>query len=296
MAKSHRGMIVFAVVLVLIAALIGTAYATRDRSSASGTSITAVGSTALQPLVEAAGEEYSKENAGIFINVQGGGTGTGLSQVSQGAVDLGNSDVFAQEKKGIDASKLVDHTVAVVGITPILNKDVGVDNLTQDQLIQIFTGKITNWKDVGGNDQKILIINRATGSGTRAAFEKWGLKNHQSVEAQEQDSSGMVRSIVSTTPGAISYVAFAYENSSVAVPKVNGVTATDSNVTTGQYPIWSYEHIYTKGQPKPAVQKFIDYILSDKIQATLVKKLGYISVQDMKITRDLNGQVTNKAA
>ncbi|MGO3317077.1 MAG: phosphate ABC transporter substrate-binding protein PstS family protein [Leuconostoc mesenteroides] len=293
MSKSYRGPIVLTIVAVVVAAALGTAYAMRDKS-ASNTSITAVGSTALQPLVEAAGEEYAKDNLGTFINVQGGGTGTGLSQVSQGAVDIGNSDVFAEEKEGIDAKKLTDHQVAVVGIAPLLNKNNGVKNLTTKQLIAVFTGKVMNWKEVGGNDQKIVIINRAAGSGTRATFEQWGLNGAQSTEAQEQDSSGMVRSIVSTTPGAISYAAFGYIDDSVVAAKVNGVKPTKQNVVSGKYAIWSYEHVYTKGKPSEPVAKFLKYLTSKKVQSTLVSKLGYISIHDMKISRDVNGQVTRK--
>ncbi|MGB2509859.1 phosphate ABC transporter substrate-binding protein PstS family protein [Leuconostoc suionicum] len=293
MSKSYRGPIVLTIVAVAVAAALGTAYAMRDKS-ASNTSITAVGSTALQPLVEAAGEEYAKDNLGTFINVQGGGTGTGLSQVSQGAVDIGNSDVFAEEKEGIDAKKLTDHQVAVVGIAPLLNKNNGVKNLTTKQLTAVFTGKVTNWKEVGGNNQKIVIINRAAGSGTRATFEKWGLKGAQSIEAQEQDSSGMVRSIVATTPGAISYAAFGYVDNTVVAASVDGVKPTKQNVVSGKYAIWSYEHVYTKGKPTKPVAKFLKYLTSKKIQSTLVPKLGYISIHDMKISRDVNGHLTKK--
>ncbi|GMA69341.1 phosphate ABC transporter substrate-binding protein [Leuconostoc litchii] len=263
MSKSYRGPIVCTIVAVAVAAAFGTAYAMRDKS-ASNTSITAVGSTALQPLVEAAGEEYAKDNLGTFINVQGGGTGTGLSQVSQGAVDIGNSDVFAEEKEGINAKKLVDHQVAVVGIAPLLNKKNGIKNLTTKQLTAVFTGKVTNWKEVGGNDQKIVIINRAAGSGTRATFEKWGLHGAQSIEAQEQDSSGMVRSIVATTPGAISYAAFGYIDNSVVAGSVNGIKPTKQNVVAGKYAIWSYEHVYTNGTPTKPVAQFLKYLTSKK--------------------------------
>jgi phosphate transport system substrate-binding protein len=255
-----------------------------------GESITAVGSSALQPLVESAGESYSSENPGKFVNVQGGGSGTGLSQVQSGAVQIGNSDLFAEEKKGIHADKLVDHQVAVVGITPIVNKGVGVKNITSKQLKDIFTGKVTNWKQVGGNDIKVVLLNRAQGSGTRATFEKWVLEGESAKAAQEQDSSGMVRSIVGQTPGAISYVAFSYVDKTVHSLSIDGIEPNDANVTTGKWIIWAYEHMYTKGKPTNLTKQFLDYCLSDKVQKKLVKKLGYISVNDMKVKRDATGK------
>lgn len=260
----------------------------------SGESITAVGSSALQPLVEAAAEQYQTDNLGVFINVQGGGSGTGLSQIQQGAVAIGASDLFAEEKAGIDASKLVDHKVAVVGITPIVNKNVGVKNLTTVQLRRLFTGELTNWKQVGGKDLPVVVVNRAQGSGTRATFEKWVLGDRQPIPAQEQDSTGMVRSIVANTPGAISYVAFSYVDKNVRVLNLNGVAPTDKNVTTNAWPIWSYEHLYTKGQPTGLTKRFLTYIQSAATQKKLVAKMGYIPITAMQVDRDVKGNVTKR--
>ncbi|MCE2137984.1 phosphate ABC transporter substrate-binding protein, partial [Streptococcus thermophilus] len=102
------------------------------------------------------------------------------------------------------------------------NKKAGITNLTQQQLIQIFTGKVTNWREVGGRNLPITLINRAQGSGTRKTFERYALKGNQSVDSQEQDSSGLARSIVASTPGAISYVAFSYLDNSVQTVNVDG--------------------------------------------------------------------------
>ncbi|KST53176.1 phosphate ABC transporter substrate-binding protein PstS [Enterococcus durans] len=256
-----------------------------------GESITAVGSSALQPLVETVAESYQTENPGKFINVQGGGSGTGLSQVQSGAVDIGNSDLFAEEKSGIDASALVDHRVAVVGITPIVNKGVGVKDISMENLRMIFTGEITNWKEVGGKDQPVVILNRASGSGTRSTFEKWVLDGETAIRAQEQDSSGMVRQIVADTPGAISYVAFSYVTDDVATLSIDGVEPKDENVTTNKWTIWAYEHMYTKSQPKELTKEFLEYILSDDVQNNIVGELGYIPVSKMEVERDWEGNV-----
>ncbi|KRN28478.1 phosphate transport system substrate-binding protein [Lactobacillus selangorensis] len=263
-----------------------------SEKNAQQASITAVGSTALQPFVEAAAEQYTSDHYGVFVNVQGGGSGTGLSQIQEGAVAIGNSDLFAEEKPGIDAKKLVDHKVAAVGITPIVNKKDGIKNLTLNQLRDVFAGKIKNWKEVGGKDIPIVLVNRSQGSGTRSTFERWVMRGKQPAAAQEQDSTGMVRQIVSSTPGAISYVAFTYVDKTVQSLSIDNVQPLDKNVENNTWPIWSYEHMYTKGQPTGLTKKFMQYVLSPSIQESILPKMGYIPISHMQVSRDANGRIT----
>lgn len=255
--------------------------------------ITIVGSSALQPLIEQAGNDYHLAHLSSNIVVQGGGSGTGLSQVQAGAVQVGTSDVFAETQKGIDAKKLEDFPVAVVGIVPIANKGVGVKNLSPEQLSDIFTGKITNWRQVGGKNQSIIVINRSRGSGTRATFEDLILKGKDAVNSQEQDSNGTVKKIVNSTPGTISYISFPYANDqNIQKISINHVQPENKNIPTNKWPLWSYEHMYTKGKPNKATAAFIKYVLSEKVQKDLVPKIGYISVYEMRVTRNSQNKVT----
>ncbi|MEC0180712.1 phosphate ABC transporter substrate-binding protein PstS family protein [Paenibacillus peoriae] len=258
--------------------------------------ILAVGSTALQPLVEQAGQKFMAVDKykGIAVQVQGGGSGTGLTQVSGGQADIGNSDVFAKEKLESGADELVDHQVAVVAMSAVANPKVGVTDLKKDQLVQIFTGKITNWKQVGGVDQKIVIVNRPSSSGTRATFEKYALgqKTEDLPGSIQEDSSGTVKKLIAETPGAIGYLALSYIDNTVTALKFDGVEANVENVEQGKYPVWAYEHMYTKGEPKEHVKAFLDYILSDEIQKSDVVDLGYIPVSGMQVKRDADGNIT----
>lgn len=273
--------------IACLSVLLLTACAGKNKEN----SVTAVGSTALQPLAQKAGSDYQAENPKYNLIVQGGGSGTGLSQVETGAVNIGNSDIFAEEKEGIHADKIKDHKVAVVGITPVVNEDNGVSNLSSKQLEDVFTGKVKNWKQLGGKDLPIIVINRAQGSGTRSTFEKYVLHGKQAVKSQEQDSNGTVKKIVQNTPGTISYLSLPYLNPEIKPLSVDNVKATYQNITTNKWKIWSYEHMYTKNQPTEATTKFVDYLLSKEVQYKLVKEAGYVSIHDMKVQKDSHGNV-----
>jgi len=259
-------------------------------SSLSGT-ITAAGSSALKPLADDAADSFLNDHPDVSITIDAGGSGEGLKQVSEGTVDIGNSDVAAEDKLDETAAKeLVDHQVCVVTMAPIVNKDVaeaGVKSLTKEQLISIFTGKTTNWKDVGGPDEDIVLVTRPESSGTRATFQKYALDGNEEASntSMETDDSGVLLTNVKSTNGAIGYVALSYLTGDAGVETVaiDDVEPTLENTYSGKYPVWTFEHMYTKGEPNKVTKAFLDYITGDEY-GTQMEKLGYGVASKMTVT------------
>ena len=242
-------------------------------------SITGSGSSALLPLVKDAAEKFKANNKDVTITLNAGGSGTGLKQVSDGSVDMGNSDVPAETKLDkAKAEKLVDHKVCVMTVATIVNKDVGVKNLTRQQLQDIFTAKVTNWKDVGGPDKPIVLATRPKTSGTRALFKQYAINGAEEADNKslETDNSGILIQSVAQNPGAIGYVALPYliNDKSVDVLSIDGVEPTLENTYSGKYAVWGYEHIYTSKEPKAAVKAFLEYIMGDEY-GKRIEELGY---------------------
>jgi phosphate transport system substrate-binding protein len=248
-------------------------------------SITASGSTALQPLVAKAATLYQAKCPGATITVSGGGSSTGLSNVASGVSDIGDSDVPVTNAKTIDASTVKDHQVAIVVFAVIVNPSTGVTGLSSSQVKDIFTGKVTNWKDVGGGNVPITLIERKPGSGTRLSFDKimMGGQQESASPASTQDSTQLVLQGVAGAPGGVSYIGVSSANSSVVAVTIDGAHPDASSVTIGSYKLWSHEHMYTKASGAPGLATaFIDYMLSSDFQTGSVTQLGYLPINTTK--------------
>ena len=260
--------------------------------------VTYDGASSFQALVEAAGEKFMDENPDVSITGSGNGSGKGLTAVASGTVTIGNSDVFAETKLEADqAADLVDHEVAVVGMGPVVSKNVTVDDLSLEQLKGIFSGQITNWKDLGGDDAEIVVLNRKAGSGTRATFEAavFGTETTDFKGAAELDKSGDVQTQMGSTDNAISYLDFShFDDSKFNAIKVGGVEPKSENVLDDSFKIWATEHMYCKKDADEVTKAFLEFMLSDDVQGSLVEKQGFIPVSEMKVTKDASGKVSAK--
>jgi phosphate transport system substrate-binding protein len=244
--------------------------------------ITAAGSTALAPLAQAVAADYQKQCPGATITVNLGGSKTGLSDVEGGNVQIGDSDIFRLPTQ----TDLVDHQVAVVVFVMVVNPQVtGVTNLTTAQLQGIYSGTITNWKQVGGPDMKIVVVSRPASSGTRATFQQYILGGPEKITGPSSlvsDSTGTVATEVKQTAGAIGYITLGSAQSLSLTPlSIDGNSPTNTSlVESNTYKFWNIEHMYTKGPASGLTQAFIDYMFSSTAKQEEAK-LAFLSTTQM---------------
>lgn len=249
--------------------------------------LTIAGSSALLPMMQAAAAQFQSTNPNLQITVTGGGSGAGRSQVCGGQIDIGDSDVKLSDKEKTDfkCDDAVETPVAIQAFAPVANKQGpgATTNLTKQQLIDIFTGKTTNWKDVGGDDQEIVLINRAKGSGTRSNMAKFlfaGDDAQFATGASEEDNSETVLQTVSQTPGAVSYLGFAYlSNEEILAFSIDGVAPNKEDIQSGKWPIGGPGYAITKGEPNSLAKAFLDFVTSaDWQNGDAFSKLGFVPV------------------
>jgi phosphate transport system substrate-binding protein len=249
--------------------------------------ITASGSTALAPLVEAVAKDYQAKCSGSSITVNLGGSKTGLSQVESGAVPVGNSDIPALSTQ----TDLVDHQVAVVTFALVANPKVtGVKSLTIAQIKGIYSGSIKNWSQVGGPSLPIVVVSRPASSGTRATFQKYILGGPETVSGPSNlttDSTGTLITNIKQTDGAIGYAALGpATKAGLTLLSIDGNAPTVANTKSNTYKFWNIEHMYTKGKPTQLAQALIDFMQSDqgKQEAASQKFVALVDMSSSSIT------------
>ena len=236
--------------------------------------ITISGSTSVGPTMEVLAEVYEKDND-VNIEVQQVGSSAGIKNTIDGTSDLGMSsrDLKDEETKEVDGTQ-----IAIDGIAVITNTANKVTNLTSEQVKDIFTGKITNWKEVGGEDAQIVVVSREDGSGTRDGFQDiLGFESDELIkDAQICDGSGNVKSTVEGNENAIAYISFGYLGDTLNDVKIDGVEPTDANVVDGKYPISRPFIVVNKKDGLSDVAKaFVDFIMSEEGQ-NIVAEEGFI--------------------
>lgn len=272
---------------VLVASLGMAGCGDKDKdASADKSSVVIAGSTSVQPLSEAMAESYMKNNPKVKIQVQGGGSGQGIKSIEEKIADIGSlSREVKDEEKAAVAEKYV---IAKDGVAVVVNKDVKVGDLTLEQIKGIYTGKIANWKQVGGADKPITVVSREDGSGTRGAFtEITGVLEKDSAgkevdnttkNALVQPSTGAVKETVAKTPDSIGYVSLGALDESVKAVKVEGVEATVDNVLADKYKIQRPFVYVVNSELSDTAKAYIDFVLGSEGQK-IVEENGFIPVK-----------------
>ena len=231
-------------------------------------SVSMSGSTSMEKLANAVAESFMEKYPNVTVTAEFTGSSAGIESVLAGSVDIGNSSRNLKDDE--KSAGAVENIVAIDGI----------EDLTKDQLVSIYTGETKNWSEVGGDDQAIVVVGREAGSGTRGAFEELLDIADACVYANELDSTGAVMAKVASTPGAIGYVSLDVVDDSVKALKLDGVDATEENIKAGNYALSRPFVMATKGEiseQKTEVQALFDYLSSDEGKA-LIKSVGLITV------------------
>ena len=261
----------FALVILLLTAVFGAGcISTEDTET-----ISIAGSTTVLPVAQAAAEEYMNQHSNADIQVSGGGSGVGATSVIGGTSDIGmlSRDLKASEK---DGNTLKEFVVGKDGIALVGHPSNTVSDLSLEQVKAIYQGEITNWKEVGGADLKIVLIGRDSSSGTREFFTEFVLdKEDAAKNMQELNSNGAVAQAVSITPGAIGYVSLEYVDDSLKAFSIGGVAPTVENVISGVYEINRPLLMVTNGEPEGLAADYLAFILSEEGQQIL-KDSGFI--------------------
>lgn len=235
------------------------------------------GSTTIQPIAEVAAEEFTASNPEMDVLVSGVGSSAGIENVSSGTSDIGTSSRELKDEE-MDLG-LFDTPIAYDAIAVIVNTSNPVSSLTKAQVKAIFQGEITNWSEVGGPDLEIGIVNRDEASGTREAFAKIVLdKERFDPTAVILPGTGQVRSVVAQAPSAIGYISLGFVTDDVKAIAVDGVEASEETVITGAYPVQRLLHFFTVGKPTGLAKEYIDYVLSEEVQESIVRDAGFIPV------------------
>ncbi|HEY3314331.1 MAG TPA: phosphate ABC transporter substrate-binding protein [Bacillota bacterium] len=235
-----------------------------------GASITAAGSTSVQPFAEFLAESYMAGGGAPPINVQGGGSSAGIQAAIEGAAQIGMS---SRDLKPDEKAVLKEYIIAHDAIAIIVNPQNPVEALTKAQVRAVFSGTVTNWKQFGGPDRAITVISREEGSGTRSSFDEGVLKEVAlTPSALVQDSNGSVRETVAGDRNAIGYLSLGLVDSRVKAVSLDGVQPTLQTARSKQYPLVRPFLFLTKGDPPEGVRRFLDYVLGSEGQTILLKE------------------------
>ena len=265
MKKIIKLSIVFVLMLSLVACSKSnneSSNSTADSSTSETGTVSTDGSTSMEKVIGALGESFMANNAGVTFTYNPTGSGSGITAVSEGRCDIGlSSRALKDEEK---ANGLVETVLAYDGIAVIVNNDNPVTDISLEDLAKVYTGEITNWKDLGGNDAEIVLIGREAGSGTRDGFESITGTADKCEYRQELTSTGDVITTVSQNPDAIGYASLASVKDSVKALSVNGVTASEDTIKDGTYAIQRPFVLVTKEgvELSATAQKFFDYVTS----------------------------------